>query len=312
MAGTGTPNLQSLQDQMDTLRGQLVEDRVDRATRNMESMRNWMMVYTPLVSLALLIFAVLGIRGLSDIQANREKFETIAGQAGTLLTNTNNRFEAMNKDFNNKFNAMNKEQEAFEKQVKENQQIVGQNKRVLGGFQSSLDELEKRHVELRATETKMEGDLSNLSREVKTTSSSLSSSIALTSDIGALVSGSLNVPLITSVYTAISMNQKIISGFGFGSSGRIFIKGWIGGVSLQDTLDLTNQPNPAEVPLGAISTWSDKAIICSESEIEKLTGGKAAPILVQVVTSTGTKSNVFSGVSAPSAPTGLKVTVSPQ
>ena len=110
----------------------------------------------------------------------------------------------------------------------------------------------------------------------------------------------------------ISMNQKIISGFGFGSSGRIFIKGWIGGVSLQDTLDLTNQPNPAEVPLGAISTWSDKAIICSESEIEKLTGGKAAPILVQVVTSTGTKSNVFSGVSAPSAPTGLKVTVSPQ
>ena len=60
-----------------------------------------------------MIFALLGFRGLSDIQNNREKVETTSKQAANLLRDVRISFESLNKK-NEDFNGL----------VEDNKQIV--------------------------------------------------------------------------------------------------------------------------------------------------------------------------------------------
>jgi hypothetical protein len=106
-----------------------------------------MAVYTPTLTLVILIFGVLGYRGLSDIQSNREKFEATAARAETLLQNVAGKFESVKK-----------EEAGFQGLIVDNEKVVRQNKKVLGGFQSSLDELARKHDELRTLKFRSKGN----------------------------------------------------------------------------------------------------------------------------------------------------------
>jgi cell division septal protein FtsQ len=74
---------ENLQEAISRLRNEFVEDRVERAARMMESLRNFMMVYTAFLTLVLAVFAVLGIKSWSDIDNNRIKVEAATTQAET-------------------------------------------------------------------------------------------------------------------------------------------------------------------------------------------------------------------------------------
>jgi hypothetical protein len=292
MTGIGMPNpeLEGLREEVNKLRKEIVDARIERAARHLELMRNWLGIYTPIVSLAFLIFALLGFRGLSDIQNNREKVETTSKQAASLL-----------RDVSISFESLNKKNEDFNKLVEDNKQIVERNKTILVGFRSSLNQLERKHGELRTTEVQIENSLRDLSSEVKTTSSSVSSSVNLTRGIGSLVSTSLNVPLITSVFSDLA-GRVTIGGFGFGSlPGQLFVNPNTGIL----TVDLQNTGGSVEVP-GAIVTWADNVIVCRETQTQKMPVPTSPGFLLQVVSNSGAQSNSVSP--APSSPSLLTVT----
>jgi hypothetical protein len=275
MAGMPNPELDSLRDEVGKLRKEIQDDRVERYARNLELMRVWMMVYTPLVSLAFLAFAALGWRGLSDIQNNREKFEATSGQAAKLLGDVTAKFESIKKE-DEGF------REHFSQQNEDNAKIVQQNRAVLGGFKSDLNELERKHGELKATEAHLANDLTGLLGKVqdltttsKSLSTSLSSSLSLTTGIGDLLSTSLNLPIITSA-TVLSDGTLSIQGQGFGSGGKVLMNtqplstvagstSLSGQVSLPSLLALTAS-SPIEIPGPA--TWSDTSI--AYADVRKL------------------------------------------
>jgi hypothetical protein len=294
MAGIGMPNpeLECLREEVNKLRKEIVDARIERAAKHLELMRNWLGIYTPIVSLAFLIFALLGFRGLSDIQNNREKVETTSKQAASLL-----------RDVSTSFESLTKKNEDFDRLVEDNKQIVEHNKTVLMGFRSSLNELERKHGELRTTEVQIQNNLRDLSSEVKTTSNSVSSSVNLTRGIGSLVSNSLNVPVITSVFSDLA-GRLTIGGFGFGSSpGQVFLNPNVGIL----TADLQDTGGSGEVPR-AIITWADDVIVCRETQTQKMPFPTSPGFLLQVISSSGAKSNVYSAPPAPSAPSFLTVT----
>jgi hypothetical protein len=281
---------ENLEEAISKLRKEFVEDRVERAARMMESLRNFMMVYTAVLTLVLAVFAVLGIKSWSDIDNNRIRVETAATQAETAA----GKASKVVADASSTLESTKQGEEEFKKQVQEN-------KTVLVGFRSSLNELETKHTALKASQDEVEHKVRALTTNVANTSNSLG-----------VFSSSLNVPLITSVYTSMLENQKLISGFGFGASGRLFIRVTNDNPSITGSFDLKNQSGAVEVPITAISSWSDKVIVCRESEIEKLTGGRTTPLQVQVVTSSDAESNVYStGVPIP-APIGLTATPTPR
>lgn len=279
--------IDGLRKEIASLRKEIMDARIERAARHLELMRNWMSVYTPSVTLVLVIFGVLGWKSFSDVQSNREKVEATAGQAATLLSNVTNRFELMKK-----------EQDDFEKLVKDNEQVVEQNRTVLQGYRSSVAELEKKQGDIRKDQDELKKDLLTLSAEQRKTANSVTSSVSLSSGIGGIVSNILAVPVITSVVD-VGNSSDLIGGFGFGSSqGRVFLK-MHHGEGLID-LDLVSQAGTVggsiEVPKEAFSTWGDNKIIFREPEIDKLSHwitGHRNDLLVQLVTSSGAKSNVY-------------------
>jgi hypothetical protein len=313
--GISNPELEGLRDEISRLRREILDARVERSARHLELMRNWMAVYTPTVTLVILIFGVLGYRGLSDIQSNREKFDATATRAETLL-----------QDVGGKFESVKKEEVNFEGLVAENEKVVQQNRKVLSGFQSSLDELDRKHVELRNTEVQIKGELQTLSRDVqklskdvKTTSSSLSaslsSSVAFTSGIGDVLSASLKIPIITSLTGPTA--DLSMQGLGFGSSrGKVLVNVTkTGAFDSQLMSTLTTGPDSVELPQAAITNWSDTLISCpglkqfvTETFHEDFDTRQSA-ILIQVIDESGAKSNVYTLFARPPAPTSLNVTV---
>jgi hypothetical protein len=283
MVDAGIPNLElaSLREEVSKLRKDIQDDRVERYARNLELMRVWMMVYTPIVSMMFLLFAFLGWRGLADIQTNKEKFEATAGKAAKLLD-----------DVTAKFDAIKKEDEGFRGQIAENATIVQQNRTVLVGFKSDLNELERKHGELKVTEARLTSDLKGVSGQVQDLNSkltatsnsfnaSLSSSLSLTTGIGDVVSTSLNVPIITSV--AVSFDGSMsIQGQGFGSSGKVVMSTMqpLSGVfsstqplpqtggqfssSLTAQIPVLVPSSYSSVDFPGVLTWSDTSILCGD------------------------------------------------
>jgi hypothetical protein len=247
------------------------------------------MFYTAILTLFLGFFVFLGYKSWSDVNANRTRVEAAATQAETAAGQA----KKVVADASGTLESTKQGEEEFKKQVQEN-------KNVLVGFRSSLNELETKHTALKASQDEVEHKVRVLTTNVANTSNSLG-----------VFSSSLNVPLITSVYTPVLENQKLISGFGFGSSGRLFIRVTNDNPSITGSFDLKNQSGAVEVPITAISSWSDKVIVCRESEIEKLTGGKMTPLQMQVEIG-DQKSNVFSTGIPPLAPIGLTATPTPQ
>jgi hypothetical protein len=335
MANAGIPNpeLESLRDEIGKLRKEMVDFRVERAAKHLEQMRNWMGVYTPIVSLVFLAFAALGFRGLSDIQSNREKFEATSGQAAKLLA-----------DVTAKFESIKKEEEGFREQIADNATVVQQNKTVLVGFKSDLNGLERKQGELRATEAQLTTNLTGLSGQVQDLSSnlaaasrsfsaSLSSSLSFTTGIGDVLSTSLNVPIITSVVVSADGGLSI-QGLGFGSGGKVLIGTMrpLSGVLKSSQLPpISGQISPVWMPgspsveLPGTLTWSDTSIVCGD--VKKFfaetfhedydTRKVAIGIQVEVeagaspgALGTGTKSsNVYSILPTPPPPTSLEGTV---
>lgn len=72
-----------------------------------------------------------------------------------------------------KFEAIKKEDEGFRGQIPDNAEVVQQNRTVLVGFKSNLNELERKHNELKATESQITTDLKGLRGQVQGLSSDL-------------------------------------------------------------------------------------------------------------------------------------------
>jgi len=157
------PEFESLRADVIRLRQELVDARVERAAKHLEWMRNWMSIYTPTVTLAFIIFAALGYKGLSDIDANRIKVEAAAKQATVTATQakaTAGQAETLVKDVNSKFESASQGEKQFQNQVQEN-------KSILSGFQSSLSELQARDKELKVSGVELQNQMRDLSIEVK-------------------------------------------------------------------------------------------------------------------------------------------------
>jgi hypothetical protein len=306
------PDVDALRNEVSKLRQEMVDARMDRAARSLELTRNWMMVYTPTVTLLFLLFALLGYRGLADIQASRDKMEAISGQASKLLTEVNLRFDETNRDLSTKVAAISNDQQTFHKMVEENEAIVSGNRNVLRGFHASLSELEQKQGELKVTENHLAAELRGLSQKLTDTSQSLSSSISLTSGLSGVLSSSLNIPLITSSFISKPQDQRLISGFGFGAPGQLFLKADTSPAEISGVvpnLDLVGRADTVEVPSSAILKWSDNEILCRESDLEKMSGAKQVALELQVVTQSGVKSNVYRAGPALAPPSGLTVHV---
>jgi len=239
--------------------------------KHLEWMRNWLGVYTPTVTLVFIMFAVLGYRSLSDIEINRKKVESIAGQVELDA----GKAEKLVKNVGDTLYSSQQAVQQFQTQVQ--------------GLQASQTALKSDYDGLRATSTQIEQR--ELSKSQELTSSSLSSSISFTSGLGHIVSNALNVPLIQSV--SVAGETMSIEGFGFGSSsGRVLIKKNVNaGVLMLG--DLAAESGAVEIPSGSISSWSTNKIVCSSSEI-RMPDTLGSMSQVQVTTNSGSKSNVYS------------------
>jgi|ERR1700722_14426860 hypothetical protein len=268
--------LESLQADVSRLRQELVDARVERAAKHLEWMRTWMSVYTPTVTLVFIIFTVLGYRGLSDIETNRKKVEGIAGQVEIDAAKA----ETVVKDVSDTIHSSQQAVGQFKQQVQENQDL-------LTGLQSSQAALRSDYEGLRATSSQIEAKQRELFKNQELTSSSLSSSISFTSGLGNIVSQELNVPLIRSV--TFSTQTMTIEGFGFGSSGRIFVSDQDSGPLFGD---LSAESGAVEIPSGSVSSWNTNQVVCSSSGI-KIPQGVLSSLRVQLITQSGEKTNVY-------------------
>ena len=245
----------------------------------------------------------LGYKGLSDVDANRIKVEAAAKQAiltATQAKATAGQAETLVKDVNSKFESASQGEKQFQNQVQEN-------KNILSGFQSSLSELQAKDKELKASGVELQNQMRDLSIEVKKAAGSLSSSVSLSTGLGGIVSTTLNVPVVTALSTSTD-SKTSISGYGFGSiAGRIFVKLSNGGVL--DTMDLAGQLDSLEIPSVSILSWADNTVILPYASIERVVKGKTGSLLIQIVTNSGSKSNVYSVPTQPQAPSGLNATV---
>jgi hypothetical protein len=299
-----------LRDEVDKLRKEIIDAKVERAAKHMEQMRNWMSFYTPTVTAVFLIFAALGWRSLSDVEAGKARVEAKAVEVEKAAGNINSTIEV--------FKAKERD---FTTLVNENQNVVSKNKAVFSGFQASLDKLERKENALRATADKVEGQLSTLSSKESTTSNLLSTSASLTSGIGSLVSASLNVPVILGGPTFQIGGDESISGSGFGSgAGKL----WVRIVSLTPNsttllssppVDLSADSDALEFPPDGVTTWIDFVITFKVNLVNSLIArtavtrtGVGYAIEFQIQTQAGAKSNVYRAV-PPSSPSNLGVSL---
>src|SRR5437879_8399661 len=91
------------------LKEEMLEARAERAASRMELMRTWLQIYTAGITVLLAFFAILGFRGYSDIQTNRERVQkqaeiaasetseasTIVAGSKTALEDVNHRLDAL-------------------------------------------------------------------------------------------------------------------------------------------------------------------------------------------------------------------------
>jgi hypothetical protein len=302
-SGMPNPEMEGLRDEIGKLRKEMADFRIERAAKHLEHMRNWMGIYTPTVTGVFLLFALLGFRGLSDIQNNKEKFEATSGQAAKLLA-----------DVTVKFESIKKEDEGFRGQIAANEKVVQQNKTVLVGFKSDLSELERKHGELKTTEAQLTADLTGLRGKVQELTATSKSSLALTTGIGDILSTSLNVPIITSLFVSLD-GGLTIQGIGFGSGGKVLMSyppPLSGLVSLSSLAGSSVEfPDPM--------TWSDTSIVCgnlrkvfTDTFHEDFYKRKSA-IGIQVEVNSGVVgpkySNVYSILPAPAPPSLIKTEV---
>jgi hypothetical protein len=309
MTGTDTPSeLQSLRDEVNKLRKEIVDAKVERAAKQMEQMRNWMSFYTPTVTAVFLIFAALGWRGLSDVEAGKARMEAKAVEvekAAGNIDSTIEGFKAKERDFTTLVN--------------ENQNVVSKNKALFSGFQASLDKLEKKENALRDTANKVEGQLSTLSSKVTSTSDLLSTSASLTSGIGSLVSTSLNVPVILEGPTFQIGGAESITGSGFGfEAGKLWVR--IVPLTRNSTTlpsppptDLSADSDALEFPPDGVTSWVDFAITFKVDLVNSLVARTNRTNVgygmdFQIQTHAGTKSNVYRVV-PPSSPSSLSGSV---
>lgn len=170
------------------------------------------------------------------------------------------------------------------------------------------------------TSTAFQESLSTLSKEMKNTSKSLRDSVALTSGIGDVVSSSLNIPIITSFGDITSRGAPYapivvsIEGVGFGSkAGKLLVVEFTGASAdlRSPVIDLTLNSDSVEVP-GQQLSWSDAAISWNGADVFMMGKFKDAfnnqphNILFQVISASGSKSNVFA---LPQAPSSLRAIV---
>jgi flagellar motor protein MotB len=323
-AGIPSPELEGLRDEIGKLRKEMADFRIERAAKHLEHMRNWMGFYTPTVTAVFLFFALLGYRGLTDIQNNKEKFDATSSQAAKLLAEVTAKFESIKK-----------EDEDFRGQIADNARVVQQNKTVLAGFKSDLNELQMKNGELKATETRMTNDLNLVSGKIqeltatsRSFSTSLSSSVALTTGIGDFLSSSLNVPIITSAVESVD-GVLTIQGQGFGPGGKVSMStaplseaitqltGPLTPSSAQLFLPALHALSVVEIP--GTATWSDTSVV-SSVDVKKFftetfhedfdTRKSAVGIIVEVGSGSQfvTKSsNVYWILPAPPPPIALRV-----
>jgi hypothetical protein len=313
---------QALREEVRKLRREIVDAKVERAAKHLELMRNWMMVYTAILTLVISGFALSGYLGLKDIEANRKNVEATANHASEVLQNLQTKVKQQEADFNGV--------------AAENAEIVQRNKNVLSGFQFSLNDLEGRHRELKTAELQVEGrfhglsdEMQKLQSDVRNTSSSLQTSMSsLSSEVqssstsfGNVLSTSLNIPtMITSMGLSAAAEEKtVIRGRGFGASpGQVLVG--VMNSSMMPPGSSLNLPTPQlpelELPKDAITEWSDTSIVCPglPKFFNKTFNGdfydRKRQVLIQVVSSSGTRSNVYSLVPAvPAPPSMLHLTV---
>lgn len=300
MAGAGLPDpeLGSLRGEVEKIRNEIFDERVERAAKHVEMMRNWLGVYTLIVSTVLVGFGVLGWRGLSDIDSNKAKVEAASSKVGEAVKGAEtsaSRTSALLSQTEVSFQSLSAGEKKFKAAVEENDRVVRQNRTILSGFKGSLAELEAKHKDLatrqndlKAQEDKFRQDLVSLTTALQETSSSVSSSLVVTNGLGGLVSTSLNVPVITSVFSSVPMGTSTVGGYGFGPSpGRVLYK--LAPNSTFGNGDLATSLDAKEVPTEMIQ-WSENTIICRETLIKNLPSSNSSEsLLIQVVSVSGTK-----------------------
>jgi hypothetical protein len=67
--------IETLQSEFDRLRADMLEERARRAEKIAESIRNLFTIWAIIVSVVLGMYAFLGFRSYSDIQANQKKVQ---------------------------------------------------------------------------------------------------------------------------------------------------------------------------------------------------------------------------------------------
>ncbi|MGC2182350.1 MAG: hypothetical protein WA637_03625 [Terriglobales bacterium] len=189
-----------VQTAIDTLRQEFQNDRVDRSTRTMERMRNWMMFYTAFLTLFLTFFSLfltgigyLGYRGWTDIEANRKKVEQVSTESGKLLGEAQRNVDAIKGD---------------DLEVK---RLLEKDTKVLKDVGSAIDSFSGKVANLRSQTQELQGKQRQLTSEVEKSS-------AITSKFGSLIANRLSNPIITKA--AMSGNTITIIGNNFGSAKR--------------------------------------------------------------------------------------------
>jgi archaellum component FlaC len=271
--------IQQLNEKFQNERLARAEDKAARAGQHIEHMRNWLGMYTLMMSVLLLGFAALGYRGYSDIEANRKRAEEAAAAVGDRAKRAEEAVQQANARL-----------EAFREREKRVDEVLEKTDRTLAAVDSKLRPFEERVANLNGQVEGIRKKTNELDQGVNATLRISGSTLRQTDNLSSLVLQSgLGLPAIASAPCSISSSGQI-TGLNFGDTrGTVFVRPAtsLGSTPTQrltglDTdfsksvpawlLAWLHNPDPVQLEDSSVGAWSDREIVLqlSSKDIQQI------------------------------------------
>jgi hypothetical protein len=213
--------IETIQSEFSRLRGDMLEERVRRAEKVAESIRNLFTIWAIIVSVVLGMYAFLGFRSYSDIQANQKRVQDDA-------------------------TSVSEKAKEVEETAKRAGQVVGNLEGRVATLESHLSPLGNRYDTMQAKTAKLEADVERASKLAQ------QARIGAANNTTALVTFGAGQPTIFSVPLTVAENfVSGLQGNGFGDTqGRLYVRVEYGLAS----------SDPIQITSPYIEKWSDSNI----------------------------------------------------